>query len=827
MKFKNYPTKNFNLKIILSFLVLFIFQFTNSQNTCAEALPITFGTYTVDAINGTQIPLPVCTAQNGANATKGEWYSYTPTQNISVTVTTDLAINNCKDTRFQIYKGTCSSLVCVAGDDDAGVLGCNGAGNSYLSKDTFDAVAGTTYYIAFDNKWQSTGFDFQLIENIPLPNLCASAIAITTGITTVNSITDPSYSTTCSSAALAKWYSFTPTVTSMLTITSDLQQNICKDTNFSVYTGTCPNGLICVTSDDNSGIIACNAGNTNSFLSKKTFEVTGGTTYYIVWDNKWSDVGLDFSITAVPVIVPVSYSTQTYTSINSGFNICIVDLNGDGKDDLAGVSTGNLRVHYQGSTGISTPTDIAFTGATRLPNWSMAAGDYNRDGFNDIVLGNGSGVSILTSNSTGTGYTGITPSQYIFCQRTNFADLNNDGNLDIFSCHDIAPNVYYLNDGSGNLTHYQTGVTPGAMNLGDNGGNYATLFTDFDNDNDTDVFISKCSGPPCELLRNDGGGVYTNVSAFAGINITPIQTWSSGVADFDNDDDMDIIITASAGQHHFFKNNLDTTNTTDENFSEITLGSGWDTNGSTNIDNVAYDFDNDGLVDVLGGGNKIMFNQGNNFFSPTNYPSIGIGSVGDLNNDGFLDIQNDNKIHYAIPNGNNWLKVGLKGTTSNANGIGARIEIYGAFGKKIRDIRSGEGFRYMSSINAHFGIGLATVISKIIVKWPSGKVDEILNPAINQFLVITENETNLVTNAVTAGGFSIFPNPATDLLNITLKNNSYQIKSAQILDLTGRIISDSNVINNTIDIKNLATGGYVLSIKTLEGRQFSEKFIKK
>ncbi len=825
MKFKNYPTRNFSQKVILPFLLLFAFQFANSQNTCAEALPITFGSFTVDAVNGTQIPLPVCTL-NGTGASAGEWYSFTPSENISVTVTTDLAINNCKDTRFQIYTGTCTSLVCFGGDDDAGVLGCNGNGNSYLSKDTFDAVAGTTYYIAFDNKWQSSGFEFQIIENIPLPNLCDSAINTTSGITTVDAISDLSYSTTCSSASLAKWYSFTPAVTSMLTITSDLQQNICKDTNFSVYRGTCPNGLICVTSDDNSGSIACNSGNTNSFLSKKTFEVTGGTTYYIVWDNKWSAAGFDFQITEVPIIVPVSYTTQTYPSINSGYDICIVDLNGDGKDDVAGVSNGNLRVHYQGNTGITTPTDIPFTGATRLPNWSMAAGDYNRDGFNDIVLGNGSGVSILTSNTTGTGYTGITPSQYIFCQRTNFADLNNDGNLDIFSCHDIAPNVYYLNDGSGNLTHYQTGVTPGAMNLGDNGGNYATLFTDFDNDNDTDVFISKCSGPPCELLRNDGGGVYTNVSAFAGINITPIQTWSSGVADFDNDDDMDIIITASAGQHHFFKNNLDTTNTIDENFTEITLGSGWDTNGSTNIDNVAYDFDNDGLVDVLGGGNKIMFNQGNNFFSPTNYPAIGIGAVGDLNSDGFLDIQNGNEIHYAIPNGNNWLKVGLKGTLSNANGIGARIEIYGAFGKKIRDVRSGEGFRYMSSINAHFGIGQATAIAKIIVKWPSGKVDEILNPAINQFIVITENETNLQSNSIETSAFTLYPNPASDILNITTKEK-IEIRSAQITDLTGRLISDSKISNNTINIKDLATGTYILVIKNTEGKQFSEKFIKK
>ena len=85
---------------------------------------------------------------------------------------------------------------------------------------------------------------------------------------------------------------------------------------------------------------------------------------------------------------------------------------------------------------------------------------------------------------------------------------------------------------------------------------------------------------------------------------------------------MDVIITASAGSHRFFRNNFETTGTLSA-FTNITTGSGWDTNTSTNIDNIAYDFDNDGKVDVLGGGNKIMFNQGNNTFQGVTYTGIG------------------------------------------------------------------------------------------------------------------------------------------------------------------------------------------------------------
>ncbi|MFY8009208.1 MAG: FG-GAP repeat domain-containing protein, partial [Flavobacterium sp.] len=469
-------------------------------------------------------------------------------------------------------------------------------------------------------------------------NPCNGAVAVSAGTTTVAAIDQTNINTSCSTATLSKWYAYTPSVNANVTITSDLAVNLCKDTNVSVYSGNCTSGLTCIGSDDNSGVLACNFGNTNSNLSTYTFIASAGTTYYIVWDNKWSANGFDFQITETPIVIPITYNNQTISTINSGYNICIVDMNGDFKDDIVGVSNNNLRVHFQGNTpGSFTVTDFPITGTSDMPSWSMAAGDYNKDGYNDLLLGSGSGLTFWRSANNGTSYTNINPSDYIFCQRTNFVDINNDGHLDAFSCHDIAPNVYYMNDGSANMNYYQSG-TSGAYMLGvtASGGNYASLWTDFDNDGDLDMFISKCSGPPCELHRNDGNGVFTDISAQAGINVTPIQTWSSAIADFDNDDDMDVIITASAGTHKFFRNNKDTNTVA---FTNITAGSGWDTNTATNIDNIAYDFDNDGKVDVLGGGNKIMFNQGNNVFTPVGYNAISVGAVGDLNNDGFLDIQ--------------------------------------------------------------------------------------------------------------------------------------------------------------------------------------------
>ncbi len=654
---------------------------------------------------------------------------------------------------------------------------------------------------------------------------CATALPITAGTHVVAAVNGTAPTLFCApngslgSSAAGEWYVYAPTQNYNVTITTDISANTPRvDTRFHVYTGTCAT-LACFAGDDDSG---------SNFSSVDTFSVIAGTTYYIAWDNRWTSNGFTFQLTESPYVppapTPITFTNQNISTINSSYNICVVDMNNDGKDDIVGVNSGSLRIHYQTNTaGTFTVTDIPFTGANFMPSWSMAAGDYNKDGYNDLVLGNGSGLSILRSNNTGTAYTGITPGQYIFCQRTNFADLNKDGNLDIFSCHDINENVYYLNDGSANLTYYQCNVTPGAMNISSGGGNYATLFTDFDNDGNSDVFISKCSGPPCQLIKYNGGNSYSNVSVTTGVNVTPIQTWSSAISDFDNDGDMDVIITASSGSHKFFKNNFETTGTL-SSFTDVISGSGWDTNTATNIDNIAYDFDNDGKVDVLGGGNKIMFNQGNNTFSPVVYSGLVVGAVGDLNNDGFLDIQNGSTIKYAVPNGNNWLKITLQGIQSNRNGIGARVEIYGAWGRQIRDVRSGEGFKYMSTLNTHFGIGTATSIDQVVIKWPSGVIDVINNPSSNQTLHVVEGSSPLSNATFNSELVTLYPNPAKSIINLSI--NNIEITSIKIYDLTGKLVAKPAIQNNSFSVETLSVGNYMVMLTDTQGKSATYKIVK-
>lgn len=146
-------------KITLLILAIVTFQFNYAQNTCATAVSITPGTYSVAIVNGTEIPTPECAA-NAADPdprTAGEWYSYTASVDGIANITSDVAGTASDDTRVHIYEGSCGSLVCLGGNDDI-------SATNYLSDATFPITMGTTYIIAWDDRWNNAGFNFTLTE---------------------------------------------------------------------------------------------------------------------------------------------------------------------------------------------------------------------------------------------------------------------------------------------------------------------------------------------------------------------------------------------------------------------------------------------------------------------------------------------------------------------------------------------------------------------------------------------------------------------------------------------------------------------------------------
>ena len=474
-------------------------------------------------------------------------------------------------------------------------------------------------------------------------------------------------------------------------------------------------------------------------------------------------------------------------------------MNGDYLDDLVSISSTNVNIREQNVGGGFTTKDITTSSANFLPSWSLAAADYNKDGYTDLLYGSGNGVTFMRSDGTGNGFTEVSGSEYVFSQRSNFVDINNDGHLDAFVCHDVAPNVYYLNDGTGDLTFYQSNVTPGApVNLGDysSGGNYGSIWVDYDNDRDLDMFIAKCGGETArrtnQMHTNDGNGNYTENAAAIGL-ADPMQTWSSAWGDFDNDGDMDVFVGASDGDHKMMRNNGGV-------FEDISSSTGVNSLTLTSTETVTYDFDNDGNLDLVSGGN-LLFGDGNMNFTVHTGIFPGAGSYGDLNNDGYIDAFNSGNIYTNNKEtNNNWIKINTLGTASNINGIGARVEIYTDSGIQIRDVKSGDGFRYMSSMNVHFGIGSDTSISHITIYWPNSGGETFLSPPINQPFTAVEGSgvRCVLTPKVYLEGAALNPNSGeSNLMRDDLRLNGWLTSNATTSPYADALVADASVFNTT------------------------------
>ena len=175
-------------------------------------------------------------------------------------------------------------------------------------------------------------------------------------------------------------------------------------------------------------------------------------------------------------------------------------------------------------------------------------------------------------------------------------------------------------------------------------------------------------------------------------------------------------------------------------------------------------------------------------------------------------------------NDNNWINVLPTGTSSNTSGIGARVEVTSALGTQIRDIRSGDGFRYMSSLTAHFGLGSDDAVSNVTIRWPDGVVQSIDNPIINGTLNVLEAQTSTGINSLPSAGLSLFPSPAVNELHLRA---SVELAGGniQVSDLSGKVVLRPSLLNSTIDVTSLSPGMYLLKIQS-KGGILTRKFTK-
>ncbi|HEX2617930.1 MAG TPA: FG-GAP-like repeat-containing protein, partial [Flavobacteriales bacterium] len=617
---------------------------------------------------------------------------------------------------------------------------------------------------------------------------CNNAIPITAGTYNVDTITGVTPNDVCvqtGDATHAIWYSYTPTADHALTITTDLPQNVGDDTRFHVFTGNCGDFILqCEAGDDESG-----AGNT----SIATFNVDQGVTYLIVFDDRWMNTSFDFQlIENDPLPVPISFSPGPTIGT---YPMGAVDMNGDHLDDVVSPANGSVLINEQQTDGTLVPVSRPVPVTQHDPSWSFCVGDIDKNGYNDMMYGSNEGASFMMANPTGTAFTEVNFPNYIFCQRTNMVDINNDGHLDAFSCHDVDANVYFSNDGTGALTFHQGGLGPTC-------GNYGSIWVDYDNDGDQDLFIAKCGCDPVDLfLRNDGNMVFPSVAGEYGFQ-DQHQSWSSAWGDFDNDGDMDVLVGASSsGYHKLMRNDS-------PGFTNVTPGSGLDSFSGQSIEWVTHDFNNDGYLDILGGYGFLLGHGDMTFTAVEDQPTN--GPIGDLNNDGFLDIVSNGRVNLNDGNENHWLTVNTVGTVSNVNAIGARVIITSALGTQIRDVRSGDGFEYMSTLNSHFGLGADSVVSNLTIEWPSGLTSTLYDVTGDQVITVVEGVSTAVPQTA-ANELGLYPVPAENVLYVRgLEKQG--LRTAQVLNAAGQVVLRTTVRAGVLDVSTLVPGMYVLRV---------------
>ena len=98
------------------------------------------------------------------------------------------------------------------------------------------------------------------------------------------------------------------------------------------------------------------------------------------------------------------------------------------------------------------------------------------------------------------------------------------------------------------------------------------------------------------------------------------------------------------------------------------------------------------------------------------------------------------------------------------------------------------------------------------------------NPAVNQSLLVVEGST-LGLDSFTSSEFSLYPNPAQHVLNIKT-NDNLVMKLAQVYDLNGKLIMESDLTTPSIDVESLTTGTYILLLRDTNGKDYSQKFLK-
>jgi len=431
-----------------------------------------------------------------------------------------------------------------------------------------------------------------------------------------------------------------------------------------------------------------------------------------------------------------------------GMGCAVGDYDNDGAIDLY-VTNFGANVLYR-NEGDGTFADVTAAAQVGDEGWgaSAAFADIDRDGLVDLYVGNyhnfsytnhrvcaegGSGLQLYCGPEA---FDGVTDVLYrnegdgTFADITAaaglgsaegkelgvvFGDVDLDGDPDLYLANDKTLNFLYLNDGTGHFAEEALLAGVAYNEDGDVEAGMGVDMGDYDNDGDYDLFVTNFQWETNTLYKNLGDGTFVDETFLAGLGKGSIAylAWGTRFFDVDNDGDRDIFIAnghleSDVEQYEnatFPQRNQLFLNLGDGRFEEYAEDGGALALKRVSRGAAFGDYDDDGDIDVL-------------VANVADQPTL-------LRNDGARG---------------HWVRLRLEGRDSNRAGIGTRVEITSGGRVQTDEVRSGASYLSQSDLRLHFGLGTATSIERVVVCWPSGRVEEYAGLGVNQEHLLVEGE---------------------------------------------------------------------------------------
>jgi hypothetical protein len=484
--------------------------------------------------------------------------------------------------------------------------------------------------------------------------------------------------------------------------------------------------------------------------------------------------------------------------------VALIDYDRDGWPDIFFTNAPSMEIAQHGQKARSalyhnnhdgTFTDVTDKAGVGYPCWAMGAsvGDYNNDGWPDLLVTCLGGVVLYRNN--GDGWADLFVSHYV---DFHLDDLPAFGSSK--SCKYLGFDVQcgprglkgstdklYHNNGNETFTDVskQSGVDDPERRYG-----LTAIWSDFDNDGKLDLFVTN-DGQANYLYRGDGTGRFEDVAFASGVaaNEDGIEQANMGVAlgDYLHTGRMSLLLSHFDIEYAALYRNDGAMDFTD---ASIASGIARGTQGYVGWGDAFVDFSNDGWQDFfLVNGHvypqvdsahttsrylepKLLFlNQRNGSFrnvsalagAALQIPQVSRGlAVGDLFNDGRLEAVVENLVGQPMilrPEGgpqNHWISFQLQGVTSNRLALNARVRATAGDLVQLGEVISGGSYLSQNDLRIHFGLGSHEQVDKAEIQWPNGKKETLTNLPADRFYVLRESEGVLSSN----------PGPAPSCVNL-------------------------------------------------------------